>query len=145
MTWSEWSALVPDGQMVDHPEVLRLAEALRRHPAYWGWCDSDGPPSLRSTAHVAFACLLRLSSKYRNFSYGMGCKIPVGGELDDRLGIPGLYVALKESGMIESEYLANGTAVVRAKEAQNPLVSERSRPPTEPLAAMNRFLDRMES
>ena len=114
LTWSEWSALCPNGELVDHPEVLALAEALRRNPVVWSWCESDGPPGLRASAHIAFAALLRLRARYASFSHGMGCRVPAGQALDDELRVPGLYDSLQAAGLVESVNLSAGTAIVKS-------------------------------
>lgn len=119
MTWSEWSALCPNGEMVDHPEVLALAEALRRSPVVWAWCESDGPPGLRASAHIAFAALLRLRARYASFSHGMGCRVPAGQALDDELRVPGLYDSLQAAGLVESVNLSAGTAIIKSRSCQD--------------------------
>lgn len=127
LTWAEWSALSPKGEMVDHPEILGLAEAMRRNPAFWAWADSDGPPGLRATAHIAFAALLRLRARFASFSDGMGCRVPAGPALDEEMGIPGFYDSLQAGGFIESVNLSAGTATVRSRSCQEVAASTAGR------------------
>lgn len=102
--WKSWSAAHERADLIDHPQIQRVARSLVVLKPFMDWLSSEqliilplGPASM-----IVASALCRMRSRYGMFDR-RPVAVPAGGQLDEEVGVPGLSTALWAAGWIQMD------------------------------------------
>lgn len=106
LTFAQWCEACPSGDMLNHPVVVSLAQAIEVLPCFSGDCPHGGRAFAARYAakHIAIAVLARIRHRYGPFDNPTGIKVRGSiNQIDRELEIDGLGNALWASGICVQE------------------------------------------